>query len=308
MTSSEKHWSFGRVSRVLAGMRLPFLTGSVLPVLAAGAYAALDSPVRFADLALFAAAVACLHLGSNLFNDYFDSDTTDRVNRFRTPFSGGSRIILDGTLSARGVALLAGSLFALAPLLLINRLLTDRPLLLVFGLAASAIGFLYSAGPLRLSARGLGEACILVDFGLLLALTTGYALTGRLDPWQLVVGAVPGFLITAVLWINQFPDYEADSGTAKHNLVVRLGKARSRRIYVALMLLPFVTVLALGTTRVWPAATLLVLLALPAVIGALRVFLRHWDDPRAIVPAQGLTILSHFLTTSLLAIGFWLGR
>jgi len=308
MSSSEKRWSPRRVSRVLAGMRLPFLTGSVLPVFAAGAYVALTRPVRLVDLLLFALAVASLHLGSNLFNDYFDSDTTDRINRFRTPFSGGSRIILDGTLSARGVAVLAGSLFALAPLLLINRLLTDRPLLLVFGLAAGAIGFLYSANPLRLSARGLGEVCILVNFGLLLALTTGYALTGTVDPALLVVGAVPGSLITAVLWINQFPDYEADSETAKRNLVVRLGKARSRWVYLALMLLPSVIVVALAAIRVWPATTLLVLLALPAVVGALRVCFRQWDDPRAIVPAQGLTILSHFLTTTLLAVGFFLGR
>jgi 1,4-dihydroxy-2-naphthoate octaprenyltransferase len=299
---------FRRFTRVLAGMRLPFLTGSVLPVLATGAYISLSRPVPALELAVFAVAVACMHLGSNLFNDYFDSSTTDRINRFRTPFSGGSGIILDGALSARGVALLAGSLFAAAGLLLANRVLSDRPLLLVFGVVAAAIGFLYSADPVRLSARGLGEACILVDFGLLLALTTGYLLTGEVRPGLLAVGAVPGFLITAVLWINQFPDYEADSQTAKRNLVVRLGKARSRGVHWFLMLSPFVLVLVMVASGRWPLTALLMLLALPVVAATLRLFARQWDDPRAIVPAQGLTIASHALTTALLGVGFLIGR
>jgi 1,4-dihydroxy-2-naphthoate octaprenyltransferase len=300
-------WTWKRFTQVLAGMRMPFLTGSLLPVFAAGAYVARSAPVSLLDLTLFAFAVACLHLGSNLLNDYFDTDTTDRINRFRTPFSGGSGIILNGTLSPAGVATLAASLFALAGLAMLGRMLTDRPLLLVFGLAAGAIGALYSADPLRLASRGLGELCVFVDFGPLLTLTTGYTLTGHVDPLLAILGVVPGFLITAVLWINQFPDVEADAQAAKRNLVVRLGKARARWVHWFLMLSPFVVVPGLVLAKVWPGTTLLVLLALPAVVAGLRVFARQWDDPRAIVPAQALTIASHALTTSLLLAGFLVG-
>jgi 1,4-dihydroxy-2-naphthoate octaprenyltransferase len=301
-------WTWKRFTQVLAGMRMPFLTGSLLPVFAAGAYVARSAPVSLVDLTLFAFAVACLHLGSNLLNDYFDTDTTDRINRYRTPFSGGSGIILNGTLSPGAVATLATSLFVLAGLVMLGRVLTDRPLLLVLGLAAGAIGALYSADPLRLASRGLGELCVFVDFGPLLTLTTGYALTGHVDPMLAVLGVVPGFLITAVLWINQFPDVEADAQAAKRNLVVRLGKARARWVHWFLMLSPFVVVPSLVLARVWPGTTLLVLLALPAVVAGLRVFARQWDDPRTIVPAQALTIASHALTTSLLLAGFLVGR
>jgi len=292
--------------KILMGMRLPFLTGSVLPALAAAAYAGRGTHLRLLDVAAVALAVAFLHLGSNLFNDYYDTDTTDRVNRFRTPFSGGSSIVLDGTLSARGVFLLSSALFVAAGLLAVYFTFRGRPLVWAFGLAGALIGFLYSSRVPQLMSRGLGELCIFVAFGPLLTLGAGYALTGQIDPIQLLVGALPGFHITAVLWINQFPDYEADSSTGKRNLVVRLGKARSRGTYIALMLAPFVAAPILALMQILPWSSVVLLFALPVVAKAVGVFRKEWDDPRAIVPAQGLTIASHLATTLLLTVGLWI--
>lgn len=294
------------LQKVLMGMRLPFLTGSVLPALAAAAYAGRSTHLSALDVIAVALAVAFLHLGSNLFNDYYDTDTTDRVNRFRTPFSGGSRIVLDGVLSARGVFLLSSALFAAAGLLAVYFTFQGRPLVWVFGLAGAAIGFLYSSRVPQLMSRGLGELCIFIAFGPLLTLGAGYALTGQIDPVQLLVGALPGFHITAVLWINQFPDYEADSSTGKRNLVVRLGKAHSRGAYVTLMLAPFAVAPVLAVTHVLPWSSVVLLLALPVVAKAVGVFRKEWDDPHAIVPAQGLTIASHLATTLLFAVGLWI--
>jgi 1,4-dihydroxy-2-naphthoate octaprenyltransferase len=294
------------LQKILMGMRLPFLTGSVLPALAAAAYASRSAHLSLLDVAAATLAVAFLHLGSNLFNDYYDTDTTDRVNRFRTPFSGGSRIVLDSIMSARGVFLLSSALFAAAALLAVYFTFRGRPLVWAFGLAGAAIGFFYSSRVPQLMSRGLGELGIFIAFGPLLTLGAGYALTGQIDPIQLLVGALPGFHITAVLWINQFPDYEADSSTGKRNLVVRLGKSRSRATYVALMLGPFVTALALAATHILPWSSLALLVALPLVAKTLSIFRKEWDDPRAIVPAQGLTIASHLATTLLLTVGLWL--
>jgi 1,4-dihydroxy-2-naphthoate polyprenyltransferase len=294
------------LKQILMGMRLPFLTGSVLPALAAAAYASRSAHVSLVDLAAVVLAVACLHLGSNLFNDYYDTDTTDRVNRFRTPFSGGSRIVLDGVLSARGVFLLSSALFGVAGLLAVYFTLQGRPLVWAFGLAGAAIGFFYSSRVPALMSRGLGEICIFIAFGPLLTLGAGYALTGLIDPIQLLVGALPGFHITAVLWINQFPDFEADSTTGKRNLVVRLGKARSRAAYITMMVAPFVAAPLLAATHILPWSSVVLLFALPLVAKAVGVFRKEWDDPRAIVPAQGLTIASHLATTLLLTVVLWL--
>jgi 1,4-dihydroxy-2-naphthoate octaprenyltransferase len=294
-----------KLKSIVLGMRLPFLTGSLLPVCAAWAFARHSGPIRLLDGLAILFGVACLHLGSNLLNDYFDTDRSDRINRFRTPFSGGSRVILDGTMSARGVLALVIGLFAASALVGVYLLVNGRGLVLVFGLVGLALGTLYSLGLMNV---GVGELCIFLAFGPVLTLAAGYALTGTLDPTQALIGVLPGYLITAVLWINQFPDFEADSAAGKRNLVVILGKRHARWVYMALMFLPFASAAVLAALGLLPLVSLAVFLALPIVLKTVAVFWRTWDDPRAIVPAQVLTIQSHLGVTALLAIALLFAR
>ena len=63
-----------------------------------------------------------------------------------------------------------------------------------------------------------------------------------------------GFLIANVLWINQYPDYEADMKGNKKNWVVRLGKEKGILIYGLLFILAyasFILVAALYRNLVW---------------------------------------------------------
>jgi 1,4-dihydroxy-2-naphthoate octaprenyltransferase len=293
------------IKQIVLGMRLPFLTGSVLPVLAAAAWVRHTGHAIFPDVVPVVFAVAFLHLGANLLNDYYDTPGTDTINRYRTPFSGGSRVILDGVMSARGVMILSLSLFAAAGLIGVYFFAKGRVLVPAFGLAGAVIGTVYSARWPNLMGRGLGELCIFVAFGPLLSLGAGYAMTGTLDPMQLVVGALPGFLITAVLWINEFPDFEADSASGKRNLVVRMGKNRAKFLYPALMFAPYVVCGALAVAGLFPWLAALMVVALPLVVKAVGIFWRNWDDPRAIVPAQALTIQSHLAVSALLTVGLF---
>jgi 1,4-dihydroxy-2-naphthoate octaprenyltransferase len=293
----------GRLGALLLGLRLPFLTGSVLPVWAAASLASHQYPVAMLDLLLTTLAVAALHLASNLANDAADSDNTDRINRFRTPFSGGSHVLLDGTLSRRGLWLVVGMLVATALAAGAALTLRGRPLVWPLGAAGGLIGLTYSLSGLRLMARGWGEAAVFVSFGPLLTLSAGYAVAGSLDPTQLALGALPGFLITAILWINQFPDRQADAAAGKRNLVVRMRPDHARLAYVALMAGPFITGPALVGLGVLPAASLSLLLALPVAARASFQLLRAPEDPRAVLPVQGLTILTHALLCLLLIAG-----
>ncbi len=283
---------------IVLGMRLPFLTGSLLPVCAAWALARHSGPRVLDGLAVLF-GVACLHLGSNLFNDYFDTDRSDRINRYPSPFSGGSRVILDGTMTAKGVMALVVGLFAASALVGVYLFVNGRGLVAAFGLAGLALGTLYSLGLMNV---GFGELCIFLAFGPVLTLAAGYALTGVLDLRQALLGVLPGYLITAVLWINEFPDFEADSQARKRNLVVILGKRNARWGYVALMFLPFVSAVVLVALGLLPLVSLAVFLALPIVLKTVSVFWRTWDDPKAIVPAQALTIQSHLGVTAVLAV------
>jgi 1,4-dihydroxy-2-naphthoate polyprenyltransferase len=292
-----------RLAAIARGLRLPFLTGSLLPVWAAAALVARRQSIDPFDLALATVAVGALHLASNLVNDAADSDNTDRINRLRTPFSGGSAVLLDGTLSARQLRWLVVGLVAVAAAAGVPLALRGRPLVWLFGGAGGLIGLCYSGAGLRLMSRGLGELAIFVAFGPLLTLGAGYALSGVLDPRQLALGALPGLLITAVLWINQFPDREADLAVGKRNLVVRLGLVPARGVYAALMLGPFPAVILFVALGVLPGGALGALLAWPLSLWATRLLWRAALEPSAVLPIQPLTIATHAILTALLSAG-----
>jgi len=173
--------------------------------------------------------------------------------------------------------------------------LTGRPFVVVVGLMGFLAGYLYSAAPISLMSRGLGEVTIFLAFGPLITWGTYYVMTGLLTLESFVLGIPLGFLITAVIWINQFPDYEADRNAGKRNCVVRLGRDRSRFIYSALMLGPYAVVLywVLKGTGSWPY--LAAVLTIPIALKAIKILNHHYRTFDEIIPAQALTIQTHLI-------------
>ncbi|UCD87819.1 MAG: prenyltransferase [Desulfobacterales bacterium] len=277
-------------------MRLPFLTGSLIPVILAAALSFQHGYLDVWRLILTLLGVGCLHLGANLINDYYDDPGSDRINLHPTPFSGGSRVIQDELMDAKTVWGMAMGFFVLGTAVGIYLALTGRPLVVVIGLMGFLAGYLYSAVPVSLMSRGLGEITIFLAFGPLITWGTYYVMTGLLT-WQAFTLGIPmGFLITAVIWINQFPDYEADRDAGKLNCVVRLGRDRSRYIYSFLMLGPYAVVLfwVLTQSDAWPY--LAVILTIPLARKAIKILNTHYQTYDAIIPAQALTIQAHLAT------------
>ncbi|MFX0056258.1 MAG: prenyltransferase, partial [Candidatus Hermodarchaeota archaeon] len=211
-------------------MRLPFLTASITPVLLGTAMAWGMHGIFLLDLFLLTLVVGvCLHLGANISNDYFDHiSTADDINvEYVRPFTGGSRMIQLGWLSPREV--LAGSFvaFGIAAIIGLYLAFTRDMLLLVFGIVGAASGFFYTAPPFRFVSRGFGEVFIGLNFGVLMVLGSYYVQVLVLA-WEPVIASLPiAFLITAVLYINEFPDATADEAAGKLTIVVRLGKRRA---------------------------------------------------------------------------------
>jgi 1,4-dihydroxy-2-naphthoate octaprenyltransferase len=152
--------------------------------------------------------------------------------------------------------------------------------------------------------QGLGELTIFFAFGPVLTLGSYYALTGRAAPEGFYIGLPLAFLITAILWINEFPDLEADTAAAKEHLVARLGLKNSLWVYARLMLAPFLCLPLLIEIFHLPGHLFAALIALPLAVRAIR---QVWITPptdEEFIPIQALTIKTHFLMGLSLTLAF----
>jgi len=280
------------VLKLLAATRPAFLS-----VTAVGAMLGLAS--AWFDLGSIAALPALLtlvfalvaHAGVNVVNDYYDHlSGTDEVNVDRIfPFTGGSRLIQNGVLSARQTAWLGYALLTSvipAGLLLAAR---SGPGLVAIGLAGLVIGWAYSAPPLKLNSRGLGEICVGAGF-LLVVVGADYVQRRGFDSTPFAAGLPYALFVTNVLYINQFPDRLADLQTGKRHWVARLDPRTARwgHLLIALAAGP-VTLSGVARTCL-PTTALVSLLAwIPAGFAARELF-RYADSPAGLAPAIKATI------------------
>ncbi len=279
-------------------MRLPFLTGTTLPVLigltvAYFAGGAFSFPLAAAVLlgAMF------LHLGTNVLNDYFDhlSGNDEANTEFTRPFSGGSRMIQLGLISPVSV-LVAGAAFLLAGSSIgVYLAMRAGPWLWAIGGVGMVCALLYSLPRFGLAGSGLGELIVGINFGPLMALGAYYVQTGTLA-WEPVVASVPvALLIALVLFMNEFPDVRADSSVGKRTLVVRLGpKAAAWGYWVWSVAMVAGTVVAVALD-VLPVEALAALSAVPFLVWGGVVVVRHAKDAKAVVPACAATVVAHVL-------------
>ncbi len=290
---------------LIRAARLPFLTGSLMPVALVAALASFQGVWEgFSYFFLTVLGVAGLHTGGNLLNDYYDSFGSDPLNRFYTPFSGGSRVIQNGEMSAENVRNLAYACLGVGVVCGLALIYLGRPLVALLGLFGLAAAYLYSATPVQLMSKGLGELTIFLAFGPVLSLGAYYALTGKPGSEGFWVGLPLAFLITAILWINEFPDLEADTAAAKEHLVARLGLKKSRWVYAALMLGPFLSLPVLMEVFAFPGHLFAGLVALPLALRAVSLAWRTPPTEEEFVSIQALTIKTHFLLGLSLTLAF----
>ncbi len=287
-----------------AATRPPFILASVVPILLGLAWVAWSGqPIDPLTAVLTVVAGVLLHAAVNVLNDYYDDlNGTDAANDERIfPFTGGSRFIQNGVLGRDqmrrfGVGLLLG--VVIIGLWLIRNSGAE---LLWLGLFGVLLGWGYSAPPLSLNSRGLGELAVLAGFSLL-PLGAALVQTGQIEPRLLLVSLPVGLLTANLLYINQFPDRKADIQAGKLHWVARLSPRTARWGYVLLAVLAWGIFLALVATGRLP---LLALIALPPAVLSLRaarILLAHADQPAALAPAIPLTILAMLTHGALLSL------
>lgn len=239
-------------------MRPRTLSIAATPVLV-GTALALAEGATPAWLALLAALVCALliQVGTNLHNDAADYERgTDRLDRI-----GPLRVTAAGWVSPAAVRRAAVISFALAFLLGAYLVAVGGWPILIAGSASLWAGWSYSGGRQPISHTPLGELFVLFFFGLVAVAGSHWLQLGAWSSNALLAGMVVGMPAAAVLLVNNYRDLKDDLRSGRRTLVALVGPQQARRVYAALMLLPFAILLLLAW-RGLPGA-LLGLLALP---------------------------------------------
>ncbi len=287
-------------------LRPPFLTASIIPVLL-GTVVALNVADSFDALyfGLTMAGMLFLHSGTNVLNDYYDFiDGVDKPSVEPTPFSGGSGLLANGTLQPKSVFHYSLSLLILGTLIGLYITYQKGWVILLFGIMGLISGVFYSASPIKLANRGVGELFVGLNFGPLVVIGTYYVQT-RSFAIEPVIASLPiGFLIAAVLYINEFPDYSADKEAGKANILVRLGKERGVIVYYFLMASTYLSIILGMAFGFVPLISILALATIPLSYKAVMNVRRNYDDVEKLLPANALTILIHLVTGVLLCVAY----
>lgn len=277
-----------------AATRPPFILASVIPIFLGLGYCVYEGQaINWLNAVLTLLAGVLLHAAINVLNDYYDAlNGTDDLNQERVfPFTGGSRFIQNEVLTRRQT-LLYGIGLVLAVIVMGIYLISQTGIALLWlGLFGALLGWGYSAPPLNLNSRGLGELSVLAGFGLL-PLGAYLVQTGELSLLLVLVSLPVGLLTANLLYINQFPDRKADIQAQKLHWVARLSPDVARWGYVLIALLAWLTLAVLVLVGILPLLALVSVLPALLSIKAARILLRNAEMPQNLVPAIQMTILA----------------
>ena len=266
---STRPWSFSMTfSSVTMGSLVAALTGHFSPIL----------------YAITLAGMTSFHAATNVLNDFFDvRHGVDRegapTTKYRLHPAAFGQTPLTKILSLSIVlyllTLVAGIYLALV---------SNISILLVVG-AGLAGSVLYTADPVVLKSRALGEVTVFTMWGVLIPLGS-YIVQTAVFSWGPIVASVPiGIFVALVLLANNIRDIPYDGSTGSRTLAVVLGAKRSERLYVVLIVVAYAFVLAGIAVRILPLWSLVVFLTAPKARGLASMFRGEIPDTADPKPA-----------------------
>ncbi len=185
-----------------------------------------------------------IQIGTNLVNDWADfrrgADGPDRLGPARAAAQGWltpAQVAMGAAVALSGAALVGAYLVAVG----------GWPIL-ALGVASLACAVGYTAGPLPLAYVGLGDAFVLLFFGVAAVVGTYFVQTGGVSGSSLVAAVAVGALATAILVVNNLRDRVSDARVGKRTLAVRFGARFTRAEYVALVAGAYVVVATAALT------------------------------------------------------------
>ncbi|MEE8470589.1 MAG: prenyltransferase [Dehalococcoidia bacterium] len=290
----------------LMQVRAPFLVLAPISVLVGVSVAVYESwAINYTYLVLALVGAVLAHVAANVLNEYFDYKSGVDFKTIKTPFSGGSGVLVEGLLDPRKVYLVGLACVVAVIAIGVYFFRVHGAGIIPLGLVGVATLYFYTnhltKSPLVCAiAPGLG-------FGPLMVMGTYFALTGTYSLAAGLASIVPGFLVSNLLLLNQFPDVEADASVARRHLPITIGRKGSSDVYALLILAAYAALIASVAAAVLPYLALLGLLTLPLALLAVKGARKYYDQIEQLIPVMGRNVMLTLLFPLLMAVGVIIG-
>jgi 1,4-dihydroxy-2-naphthoate octaprenyltransferase len=231
-------------------------------------------------------------------NDYWDFARGIDKDTKRTKFSGGSGVLPDKILTPR-VVYIAGIAFLCTGAIVGIYFVMVRGIIVAFILTFAIVSiYFYSSKVVNM---GLGEVIIIIK-GMLIVQGTYYVQTPEISDTALYNGLIVGLLSAIVLFVNSFPDFEADKRHGRRTLVVLIGKKKGAKLFSIIIFVPYVMIsigTVVGYTTIYSLACLI---SLPIAVKGGMTLNRDFTSESSLVSVMSGTIWCSRLTSALLAL------
>jgi 1,4-dihydroxy-2-naphthoate polyprenyltransferase len=280
---------------------------SMASILIGACAAAAAGPIQWSWLALTVFGIFAIEVAKNASGEIFDFDSGADLavaKKDRSPFSGGKRVLVDGLLTRTQTLVISAGGYVVGVATGIIIAIWKEPLVFWIGVAGVFAAFFYQAPPLKFSYRGFGELMVALCYGPLICIGTYLVQRGEITAEPVRASIPLGLLIANFLWINEFPDFEADQKANKRTLVVRLGRRRATAVFVLIFACAFI-VLAIAHPRIavlWGDIAIV-----PAILAILQLWRAACQTPK-LISAQANTLLAFLLYSIGAGAGFLLGN
>ncbi len=294
----------------MAQTRANFLLLAVFLVAIGLAYAAKYYPGQefsWINAALILAGTISAHISVNLFNELSDYYTKIDFLTKRTPFSGGSGMLIQGRTKPWQVKAAAITTLLIAAAIGAYFTMTAHWSIAIISLIGAFTIVFYTS---TLAKVLLGELFAGLALGTLVVVGSFIAMTGSagtgllqlvpLEVW--LVSIPPGILTSLLLLLNEFPDVEADKEGGRKHLVIKFGKKLSAGIYTAGMTVTFLILLMLPLLGIASFWLYLALIPLPVAFKASQIALNQSESTEKMVPAMGMNVMVVLGTDLLIAV------
>jgi 1,4-dihydroxy-2-naphthoate octaprenyltransferase len=267
------------VSKWLIATRAAVLVMTFLSAVLAGLFAWHDHfTVNLFSWLMLAIGLVLAHASNNIFNDYTDYIRgVDKDNYYRTMY--GPQPVADGLLSRREhltyFAVTAFLAFLCGLYLIITH---GNDLTIWILLSFGAFFVLFYTWPLKYIA--LGELAVLIVWGPLMIGGGYYVLTG-IWSWNVIWASLPYVLgVTTVIFGKHIDKYLIDKAKRIFTVPVLIGEKAARYCVLAMMVLPYILVIALIALRYFTPFMLIVFMALPTFLNLYKSFLARKPETR----------------------------